>query len=113
MPKLVPINAAYAHAELSIVKVKARESFCPIASGRTGRKVSSPGQVHQRSLCVDGDTPHHPSPDAILYAYNNHCGLRLSPDDLLQCYRAAVCRCANDHARSTAACSSTTLDGSS
>lgn len=98
VPKLVPIDAAYTHAERE-VKVKARESFLPdrILVVRDERSVVAVKSTNE-SLCVDGDTPHHLM-NAILYAYNNHCGLRLSPDDLLQCYRAAVCQCVNDHAK--------------
>ncbi|KAJ3131400.1 hypothetical protein HK100_006394 [Physocladia obscura] len=34
---------------------------------------------------------------AILHAYNNHAGLRIRPDDILQCVAMAVCSCVNDH----------------
>lgn len=34
--------------------------------------------------------------NAVVYAYNNHISLRLSPDDILQCVAMAVSNCIND-----------------
>lgn len=35
--------------------------------------------------------------NAIIYAYNTHGILRLSPDDLLQCFSATIVQCVNDN----------------
>ena len=47
-------------------------------------------------LSVSGDSKHHLM-NAILHAYNTHQGLRLSPDDLLQCFAAVAAQCVNEH----------------
>lgn len=48
-------------------------------------------------ICSTGATGNHLI-NAIVYAYNNHIGLRLSPDDILHCFNTAVVKCLNDNA---------------
>lgn len=47
-------------------------------------------------VSTSGATKHHLL-NAILHAYNNHIGLRLTPDDILQCFNTVVVQCINDN----------------
>lgn len=49
-----------------------------------------------RKVSLNGRSKHHLL-NAILHAYNNHVGLRLTPDDILQCFSSVVVQCINDN----------------
>lgn len=51
---------------------------------------------NDKPVSIMGASKHHLM-NAILYAYNNHIGLRLTPDDILQCFSSVAVQCINDN----------------
>jgi hypothetical protein len=54
-------------------------------------------QSTEEPMALAGDT-RHAFLNAILFAYNNHLDLQISPDDLLQCFTMVVSQHVNDNA---------------
>jgi len=65
-------------------------------SEQTENKDSRLVLLSTNRLIINGSTKNGLM-NAILYAYNNHKGFRLTPDDLLHCFTTVVARCISDH----------------
>lgn len=59
--------------------------------------ISDKNLISSEKDLIVSNISNHQFLNTIIYAYNNHIGLIIKPDDILQCVSHAVYNCINDH----------------